>query len=193
MNGMKLNAFLLLFVMVLMSCNDNPVPRQRGILRIDVPGDHVYSETTIPLLFSFESSDHASVTEPKKNGSGTWLNINYPEWEGRIYLTYFTLNDTSLQPLTEDARRFAYKHAVKATSIDESVFGFADQKVYGMLYDIGGDAASAVQFFATDSTDHFLLGSLYFNAVPNRDSLNPVINYVRQDILHLIETLHWEN
>ncbi|MFC0877087.1 gliding motility lipoprotein GldD [Saccharicrinis sp. FJH2] len=193
MRRTKISIFILLLLTVMASCKDNPVPRQRGILRIDVPSDHVYKETTVPSLFSFESSDYASVTDPKKKGSGTWLNINYPEWKGRIYLTYFTLNDTSLQPLTEDARRFAYKHAVLATSIDESVFGFADKNVYGMLYDIGGNAASAVQFFATDSTNNFLLGSLYFNAVPDRDSLNPVINYVRQDVLHLIETLNWEN
>lgn len=193
MKIMRRNLFFLLFVSVLSACNDTPVPRQRGILRIDMPKDHSYNETSVPSLFSFESSEYASVTDPKKKGTGTWMNINYPEWKGRIYLTYITLNDTSLQPLTEDARRLAYKHAVKATSIDESFFRFNDKKVYGMLYDIGGNAASSVQFFATDSTEHFLMGSLYFNTVPDRDSLNPVINYVRQDMLHLIETLKWEN
>ncbi|MFB6317977.1 gliding motility lipoprotein GldD [Saccharicrinis sp. FJH54] len=190
---MRNSVFIILLLLGVISCSDNSVPRQRGILRIDVPSDHVYTEISVPSLFSFESSDYASVTTPEKKGSGIWLDINYPQWKGRVYLSYFTLNDTSLQPLTEDARRFAYKHAVKATSIDESFFGFDKQKVYGMVYDIGGNAASALQFFATDSTQHFLLGSLYFNAVPDRDSLNPVINYVRQDILHLIETLNWEN
>lgn len=177
----------------MLSCNDASVPRQRGILRIDVPSDHNYKNTTLPSEFSFESSVYARVSEPNARIKGSWLNITYPQWNGRIYLTYLVLNDTSLQPLTEDARQFAYKHAVKASSIDESVFRFDNRNVYGMLYDIGGNAASNVQFFATDSTDNFLLGSLYFNAEPDRDSLNPVISYVRQDILHLIETLKWEN
>lgn len=183
---------LLLLLLLAASCKQAAVPKQRGMLRIDVPQDHAYKKAGVADVF-FETSVHARFSEQKKSSQRTWMNIEYPQWKGQIYLTYFQLNDTGLQTLTEDARRFAYKHAVKATSIDESVFRFNEDHVYGMFFDIGGNTASAVQFFATDSTDNFLLGSLYFNAEPNRDSLNPVINYVRQDMLHLIETLKWKN
>jgi gliding motility-associated lipoprotein GldD len=62
-----------------------------------------------------------------------------------------------------------------------------------MLFDIKGDAASPLQFLATDSARHFLRGSLYFYARPNRDSLAPVIDYIKTDVVHLIETLEWRD
>jgi gliding motility-associated lipoprotein GldD len=66
-------------------------------------------------------------------------------------------------------------------------------RVYGTLYDLKGNTATAVQFFVTDSTKHFLRGSLYFAAEPDADSLEPVIEFFRGDIEHLIETLQWKN
>ena len=67
-----------------------------------------------------------------------------------------------------------------------------EKSVYGVLYEIKGNAASSVQFYATDSTKHFLRGALYFNTVPNKDSLAPAIQFVEEDIIHLIETLSWK-
>jgi gliding motility-associated lipoprotein GldD len=81
---------------------------------------------------------------------------------------------------------------VKAEGIEETPFIEREQKRFGMIYDLKGDVASAVQFYVTDSTTHFLRGSLYFNAAPNRDSLNPVIDFLREDIVHLIETTQWK-
>lgn len=184
---------LLLFVVVLASCKSGGVPRPRGVLRIDVPSEHLYIPTDSAVLFSFEYAEIATLSATSGTAGEQWYNIDYPQWNGRIYLSFFELNDTNLIPLTEDARKFVYKHAVKASSIEESVFSFPERNVHGILYDIGGDAASAVQFYATDSTRNFLRASLYFNAVPDRDSLNPVIEYVREDMLHLISTLNWQN
>lgn len=169
------------------------MPKNRGFLRIDLPKETSYETYDASTPFQFESSEYASIHQSKKMGSNSWFNVDYAAWKGRIYLSYFQLNDTSLNALIEDSRRFAYKHTVKASSIDEAMFSFESKQVYGILYDIGGDVASSVQFYATDSSKHFLMGSLYFNCEPNRDSLDPVISYIRQDMLHLIETLEWKN
>lgn len=187
----KINLLLIVSALLIVSCNPHHIPKPRGFLRIDLPENHNYIPAQINHIATFNMSAYAYLEEKENTGKSKWFNINYPEWNGKLYLSYFHLNDTSLMPLTEDARRFAYKHSVKATSIQESVFTFPIKKVHGMLYEVGGNTASAIQFFATDSLEHFMLGSLYINAEPNRDSLNPIINYISQDILHMIETLEW--
>jgi gliding motility-associated lipoprotein GldD len=84
-------------------------------------------------------------------------------------------------------------HISKADAIKEQVYNNKENKVYGILYDLKGNTASAVQFYVTDSVKHYLRGSLYFSAEPDADSLEPVINFFREDIIHLIETLKWKN
>ena len=120
-----------------------------------------------------------------------WINISVPQLNGKIHLSYKPVDD-HLNALITDCRELVYKHTVKAHAIEETPFIQRDQKSFGMIYDLKGDVASAVQFFMTDSTDHFLRGSLYFNTRPNRDSLNPVIEFMREDILHMIETTQWK-
>jgi len=90
------------------------------------------------------------------------------------------------------ARALAYKHTLKADAITEKVFIKPEQNVYGTVYEISGNAASSLQFFLTDSTNHYLRGALYFNAEPNKDSLAPLIDFVREDIIVLIESFEWK-
>lgn len=98
-----------------------------------------------------------------------------------------------MDALFKDSRQLAYKHSVKASRIDEYAIYLPGKKVFGIIYEIGGNAASSLQFHLTDSTEHFLRGSLYFNAVPNEDSLMPVITRAKEDINHLIQTFSWKN
>jgi gliding motility-associated lipoprotein GldD len=118
------------------------------------------------------------------------LDIEFPTLKAKIHLTYFSLNG-DLASLTESSRELAYKHTIRADAIEEKLWSDETSRVYGILYDLKGNTASAVQFYATDSTQHYLRGSLYFMAQPNEDSLLPVITFLREDILHLIETLTW--
>lgn len=120
-----------------------------------------------------------------------WFNIVFPDYKGKLHLTYMEVKN-NLRALTDDAHKFAYKHSVKADAIEERLWINDDENVYGIIYLISGDAASSVQFFVTDSLSHYLRGSLYFNTQPNKDSLAPVINFFRKDVVHLIETLKWK-
>jgi gliding motility-associated lipoprotein GldD len=118
------------------------------------------------------------------------MDIEFPSFKAKIHLTYFTVG-SNLASLTESARELAYKHTVKADAINEKVWSNDSSHVYGILYDLKGNTASAVQFYMTDSTRHYLRGSLYFTAQPNEDSLLPVITFLREDIIRMIETLTW--
>jgi len=157
-------------------------------IRIDLPTKE-YKAYDGNMSYSFELLVYAFITSDSVNRE--WSNIEFPLNNATVYMTYKALNNDFARYL-EESREFVYKHTVKADAINESFYGNDDKKVYGILYDIKGNTASSVQFFITDSTDHFLRGSLYFNSVPNKDSLGPVIEFIRADIVHMMETFSWK-
>lgn len=167
-------------------------PKPSGYFKLTLP-EKKYEKYNSACPFTFEHSAVAKVfADSSKTAEPCWLNIDYPALQARIYLSYKTVSKQNLGTLFEDSRNLVYKHTVKADDISESAFVDDNKKVYGNLYQIGGNAASSIQFYATDSATHFLRGALYFNCPPNADSLAPVINYVKQDIAHLMETLEWK-
>ena len=121
-----------------------------------------------------------------------WINVDIPGLNGKIYLSYKVVGrQNNLNKLIDDAFKLTYKHTYKASSIDEEEIR-TPNRVYGLLYDVGGNAASAKQFYVTDSGSHFLRGALYFYAAPNADSLAPVHKFLQEDIWHLVNTLKWK-
>ena len=91
-----------------------------------------------------------------------------------------------------DAQNLTQKHTQKADQIQSNVFMNPEKQVYGMFYEVGGNAASQSQFYATDSINHFLSGSLYFYTKPNYDSIYPAAIYLRNDIKRVVESLDWK-
>jgi gliding motility-associated lipoprotein GldD len=173
------------------ACDRSYTPKPPGYLRVDYP-EKTYRLYDGQPFYRFEIPTYATVQQDSSpNADPGWINLVIPKLNGTIHLSYKPVTGNLAAYIT-DSRTLAYKHTVKAEGIEESPFIERDKRRYGMVYDLKGDVASAVQFFITDSTHHFLRGSLYLNAVPNRDSLNPVIDFLRQDIIHLIETTEWK-
>jgi gliding motility-associated lipoprotein GldD len=191
---------LTLFIILSASygCRHVPVPKPRGHFRIDLP-QHKYVEfngnsgknLNIPL--SFEYPAYGQLIFQGEHGSDPgWFDIEFPAYKAKIYLTYKDVKN-DLDSLLDQSYNLNVKyHVAKADAIKEQVFSNNENKVYGILYDLKGNTASAVEFYVTDSLSHYLRGSLYFSAEPNADSLAPVINFFREDIMHLIETLKWK-
>ncbi|HNW56522.1 MAG TPA: gliding motility lipoprotein GldD [Bacteroidales bacterium] len=195
----KIN-FIVLFILsaALFSCRDVAVPKPKGHFRIALPekkyigfGDQQGYKKGMPLSFEYPEYGKLSFQNEKGEETG-WLNIEFPAYKAIIYLTYKDVNN-DFESLMEQTYKMNVKnHITKADAIDEKQFNNIENKVYGVLYDLKGNTASAVQFYATDSTKHYLRGSLYFAAEPNADSLAPVIDFFREDIVHLIETIKWK-
>jgi len=185
------NALLITIIaaIFLSSCSNNdPIPRPRAYFRIDVP-EKTYKLYDDVCPYTFELPSYAFII--KEEGGNCWMDIYFPQNEATIYLTYKEVHD-NLNTHMEDSREFVYKHTVKADAIEETRYENDSLRVYGMLYDLKGNTASSVQFYLTDSTNHFLRGSLYFNVPPNKDSLAPVIEFIREDIIHMMETFEWK-
>ena len=209
---MRINIIYILFVFLLaVSCNSAFTPKPKGYFKIDFPqrGYQTFSEPGFP--YSFEYPVYATVTK-EIDSSGQqpyWLNIEFKDFAGRIYLSYKSINGysvykvksgdvyrdslvkNSFERLRDEAFSLTYKHTIKASGIIDSFFNPA--KGYaGMYFYVEGNAATSKQFFITDSVKHFLRGALYFDATPNQDSLGVVSKFLDADVKHLINTLKWK-
>jgi len=176
------------------SCNNEYTPKPRGYFRIALP-EKKYTVLDTIYPYTFEYPAYALITnDPQSPQEKNWINIEMPAFHGRIHISYKPLMDkNSLVTFTEDTRTLAFKHMAKASGIRQIAIADPDRKMYGIVYEINGmSAASPYQFYLTDSTSHWLRGSLYFDAIPNNDSLAPVIDFVKTDIQHLFETIRWK-
>jgi gliding motility-associated lipoprotein GldD len=134
------------------------------------------------------------LTDSNRNAQPCWKDVSYPGFNGRIHLSYQAITSTDeFNKLVEDAHTFVFKHTVKATAIDESIISIPEKDVYGIYYTIDGNVASPVQFFLTDSSRNYLRGALYFNEQPRLDSIQPVLDFVKQDIDVMIRSFKWKN
>lgn len=175
------------------ACGDDSLPKPKAHLRLDYPTPK-YKTVDLGLPFSFEENAITkNIVNIKVNNDSTsfGIDINYPALKGTIYLTYNKV-DNNLFSLIKDAQNLTQKHTIKADEIVEQKFIDEPHRVFGMFYEVGGNAASQSQFYVTDSIKHFLNGSLYFYAKPNYDSIYPAAVYLKNDIKHIMETLKWK-
>lgn len=176
-----------------LSCKNEYTPKPKGYFRIDFPeNEYVYFKNEFP--YSFEFSKFAEIDI--YNRDSLWINIEYPQYMAKIHISYKVIDNkaenSNIFKYLEESRKLVYKHTIKADAIGEIPWIDTEKKVYGILYDIKGNAASPINFVLTDSTDHFFRGALYFFVEPNKDSLAPVVEYIRKDIIRLIESFEWE-
>jgi len=183
-----------IFTLFLAGCGNETLPKPKAFLRLDYP-EAQYKRVDIPVPFSFDKNELAkpiSKIKSSDNGNSYSVDIEYPKLKGTVYLTYKKVTTSNLKDLLRDAQNLTQKHAQKADEIASDIFTNAEENVYGMFYEVGGNAASQSQFYATDSTNHFLSGSLYFYAKPNYDSIYPAAIYLRNDIKRVMESLKWK-
>ena len=178
-------SILLLFVFAT-SCKDEVLPKPASQLRLDYPVAK-YASFSNHCPFEFEINEDAIIKEDKKCG----FSIHYPKMKATIYLNYKTVNK-DINALLRDAQTLTYKHVIKADDILEQPYINPEKKVYGMFYRVGGNTATNSLFYATDSIKHFVVGSIYFYAKPNYDSIMPAASYVKDDMQRMMETIRWK-
>lgn len=177
---------LILLTLTVISCKDDVLPKPSSYLRLDYPeAKYVNFENNCP--FTFEMNEAATIKGEKDCGFA----ITYPKMKATIYLTYKPVNG-DIQKLLKDAQKLTYEHVIKADDILEQPYLNPQKKVYGMFYQVDGNAATNSQFYVTDSTKHFITGSVYFYAKPNFDSVMPAASYIKNDMQRLMETLKWK-
>ncbi|MBR1517115.1 MAG: hypothetical protein IJ620_03105 [Bacteroidales bacterium] len=186
--------FGLLLSALLASCGgDDYVPKPTAYLRLTYPEHSYRTFDTLSLPFTFEVADSATV-EVKRNTTGEkWLDLEYPCYRGVVFLSYKPIGKRKdLDQYVSDSYEMVRSHYSIASGVDEQQFVNEEGRVYASTFRLGGrSVASTYQFWATDSSRHFLHGSFYLDRTPNNDSLRPLITYIQQDLDHLLETLRW--
>lgn len=191
---MKKVLTLLLLTVLFCACNDEEryVPKPKGYFRIDLPEK---SYTTLDTIerYKFECPSYATITnDPHSPDEKNWITIEFSDFKGSLHLTHKDV-DGNLGEYLEDVHTMLSKHLQKANGIRDSIIANPERSTYGMMIEIdGSDVATPLQFYLTDSTRNFVRGSLYFNFIPNNDSMRPVINYIREDIQHIVNTFEWK-
>jgi gliding motility-associated lipoprotein GldD len=193
---MKIKLTVLSFLIVFTSCNSDYTIKPRGYFKIDFP-QKAYQKFDNPSYpYSFEYPVYGQVIKDsmffdEKAENPYWINIDFPKFNGKIYISYKEVGKNKFDSLVNDAFTMSYKqHTYKASAIEPVPFT-TPNNLSGIYFSLKGNTATANQFFITDSVKHFLRGALYFDAVPNEDSLRPVNNFLQKDLQHLINTLQW--
>lgn len=186
---------LLYCFQLMVSCNSAYTPKPAGYFKIDFPQRAYRSFDEPGYPYTFEYPVYARVVkdstyfgEPTENP--WWINVEFPDYNGRIYISYKEIGKIKLDTLIRDAYRLSNKHNTMAYSIEDTAFVTPNQ-IHGVYFTVGGNVATANQFFVTDSVRHFLRGALYFDATPNADSLGIVNQFLLTDMKHLVNTLRW--
>jgi gliding motility-associated lipoprotein GldD len=184
----------LVLACIAISCDrqPNPLPKPRGYFRIDLP-EKSYSHVDTIERYSFECPNYAHLTYDRYSpDEKNWVNIEMPQFKGSIHLTHKPVNG-NLGEYLEDVHTMVTKHLQKANGMHDSLIFNDEHKVYGLFIEMDGKGvATPMQFYLTDSTKNFVRGALYFNFQPDNDSMQPVINFIRKDIDHMINTFEWK-
>ena len=203
-------------LMLLMACNSNYTSRKKGYFKIDLPEHQyqVFNKQDFP--YSFEYPVYATVIQDSTYFDSTpennyWINLDFPAFNARLFMSYKiigglapykikqadgsykdSLGVNQFDLMVNDAFNLTNKNDVIASSIKDSLIR-NPHGISGVFFKVGGNAATASQFFLSDTTKNFIRGALYFDATPNADSLRPVQEFLRKDLEHLINTFEFKN
>jgi gliding motility-associated lipoprotein GldD len=206
--------WLFTVAMFLFSCNNTYTSKKKGYYRIDFP-ERKYQRFEKPdFPYTFEYPVYANVIKDSTYFDSNpenpyWINIDFPGFGGRIFLSYKIIGGKAIYKIKQangayrdsagintfdnmvnDAYNLTNKNQAITTAIKDSII-HSPGGVSGIFFKVGGNAATARQFFLSDTTKNFIRGALYFDVTPNADSLRPVQDFLQEDIAHMINTFHW--
>lgn len=183
--------FYLIILSLSISCTEY-TPKPRGFYRIDLPVPTYKTVLVKGLPYSFRTSKLARIELPQHNSEEQWINIIYPDQRATFYCTYRPITHQSYSQAEMESRKLLERSAGQADKISEKQYENEGKVVYATLFLLEGDSPSPIQFTITDKRSHFFRGALYYDCKPNADSLAPVTNYLKEDIMELIQSFQWK-
>ena len=178
---------IVVILAIILGCEKESIPKPKAYLSLEYP-KQTYRELEVKRPYRFEVGKNTIVKELPND----WLKIEYPDLKASVDITYRPV-DNNLRELFLEAEKLVTEHSIKADYFNWIDFSSTEARVFGKLVKIEGNAASQVQFHATDSTRNFIKGSLFFYAKPNYDSIYPAVEYIKKDMERMMESLEWQN
>jgi len=182
-----------LFLVGLVSCDQTYLPKPPGYNRIDLPA-HSYKKLAEGYPYQIDYSSYSKVEADSFNiEEEAWVNLNYEDFGAKVHLNYKQIGDQfDFKKLSNDAFKLTSQHQVKAYGIEEAVL-LTPEGYTGVVAELTGEVPTQFQFFVTDSTNNFLRGALYFNTAMKNDSLSPVIEFIKEDMVHLMNSVKFKD
>lgn len=201
---------------VMAACNSTYTSKKKGYFHISLPEHRYTTFDTAGFPYRFEYPVYANIIKDSTYFDSSpenpyWINIDFPELNARIFLSYKQIGGKAMYKIKQadgsyrdsvginqfdrmvnDAFNLTNKNQAVTTSIKDSLF-LTRNGITGVFFKVGGNAATAKQFFLSDTSTHFLRGALYFDATPNADSLKPVQDFLQADMDHLLNSFRWKN
>jgi gliding motility-associated lipoprotein GldD len=186
------NMIIVAFSTIFISCNSY-TPKPHGYPRLTFP-DRSYTIFSESCPFQFEIPTYCIMEkDTHSSAEPCWYNIKFPSFDATIYLSYKNVRSSSdLHKLSEDAYKLAMKNNIKADVINETEILDTTNGNFGILYDLYGETATPFNFYITDRKNHYIRGAFYFNQHTKTDSVSPIFDFLRVDILNMLNTLKWE-
>jgi gliding motility-associated lipoprotein GldD len=181
-----MNKLWIILIASLMACNEAYTPKPKGFSRIDFP-EKKWMKSNIDCPFTFEIPSYIEI---EKRNQYCWFDLVFTPFNGTLHMSYKKVEE-NVSKYIEESRDLAFKHSRVAEAINEQAFINNNSNVYGLVYTFEGVTASGVQFYLTDSTNHFVRGALYFNSAIN-DSIQPINNFINEDVYNIIESWEWK-
>lgn len=182
---------LAFLVLLCLACESNWLPKPPGYNRIELPR-HEYQRLEQGYPYQLDFSTYSRVEADSFNlGEKEWINLNYKEFGAKVHLTYKKIDQsTDFKTLSNDAFNLTAKHQIKAYGIKEAIL-LTPNGYVAVVAELSGEVPTQFQFFVTDSTSSFLRGAVYFNSALKNDSLAPIIEYIKLDMAHLINSVNF--
>lgn len=188
------------------ACKEEPIyyPKPRLFPKVEYPQRNTIAFDKEYCPFTFEYSDFMAYHQDtvfltKSAPNPCWFNLSYEGFKSDIHFTYTDISAKTPQERAEkvykvykDAYRLSDEHDKKANLNEDLLINIPERNVYGVLYNIEGDVASSFQFVLTDSVHHAVRASLYFRSVPKQDSMAPIVEFMKTDIMNIINSFHWK-
>ncbi|MEQ9305740.1 MAG: gliding motility lipoprotein GldD [Marinoscillum sp.] len=196
-NRIRIDQFILLIIgwVVFYGCTSKDfLPKPKGYNRIDLP-EHAFRSLPDSFPYQFEYSTHAKILKDSSwIAERYWIDLHYPTLGANIQLTYKPIKNSRnlMEEYIGDSYKLTSQHNVKAYAIDEKILELPNGD-FASFTELEGEVPTQLQFHVTDSTTHFLRGALYFNVATKNDSLAPVIRWMKEDALQLLQTLQWND
>ena len=187
--------YIFIIFIVFFGCENYFLPKQSAYLRLDYPKPEYKLIDDKDFPFFFETNTILSeISDIDINLESIDFIINYNQLNAQINFQYKNVNSSEkLNAYILDLKRTIETHSMMANSVKIKDYSLKEKNIFGRVFELSGDVASPYQFYLTDSTNNIISGLVYFNIKPNYDSILPAINYIENDIIHLIESFDWKN
>jgi gliding motility-associated lipoprotein GldD len=166
------------------------IPRRKAFPRINTHDSTFVAIKNTPV--HFEISKAASITLDSTKTDldipSQWINIYYKPYKATIHCTFTQVDSTTINQVIDNrSERMSLNIGSLTTELIELTNA---NNFYSQILTTEQCEVTPIQFLSTDDCNWVVSGALYFEQTNNVDSIRPVIDVIKRDIIHSLKTIN---